>query len=504
MAIEQTAAGVIVSVVTRNQDGSKNPAVPYVFYCNAAQMVNCNAIDGNVSQDAFILGIFQNIVQVLLILTKNKLYYGRTCVIQPPEGGGVADVVLKGVFLSGGLADKAAFISYATLPFVYLCDNSLGDGPNKAMPIYTYNSMPQNFTQAGLIVLNKVSGNFGIVADTSGPALNNLTQAMVSAETLAAMVKVYNAQFLDAGYPGGKTLIAELRDNFAAITAGHGIEAVGAGKAFGQVLIDIARRWLDLTTDKKPTFDDYNIGAGLYLTDSTTSHTKYYTLVKSLNKKSVNRAAHAEVRISLLLDFLDAVFSSTLTDFNTTALPDSCNDPLMLYRLACDLHKFTSSIDDRDAEQLVLFSSMLPCYLCEGTIESTEGGQITKINKMDVGLWSAFLNVVSYSARIANTFYYDIDAAIDYRTINVVWSGQYDNIAVLRFTGIDLSSFIPSNIVMSSAFGTGVPLTSLSIYNCGEKSPLVGVQNDETATRYQLSGSIMSMYVGRSGTQNIR
>jgi hypothetical protein len=30
------------------------------------------------------------------------------------------------------------------------------------------------------------------------------------------------------------------------------------------------------------------------------------------------------------------------------------------------------------------------------------------------------------------------------------------------------------------------------------------VQNDETATRYQLSGSIMSMYVGRSGTQNIR
>ncbi len=504
MAIEQYAAGVIVSVVTRNQDGTKNAPVQYALYCNNAQMMNCNPQMGNVSVDAFKLGIFQNAVQVLLILTKNKLFYDRTCVIQPPPNTTIADVSLIGVFLPGGLANASTYVSYATLPFVYLCDNNLGDGPNTGMPIYAFNSGPQNFTQAGLIVLNKISGNFGIDDDTDGPTLAGMTQTEITADTLSAIVQVYNAQFLASGYPGGRTLVAELQDSLAIIDAGHDLDATGAGGAFGQVLTDIAKRWLDLPADRKPTFDDYNIGAGLFLTESSTTRTKYYTLIKSLNRKSVNRAAHAEVRISLLIDFLDAVRVSTLNNFNTAAFPASCNDPAELYRLACDLYAHTRQTEHHEAEQLVLFSSMLPCYLCEGTIESTENGTIASINGLDVGLWSAFLNVTSVSTRITNTFYYDIDAAIDYRTINVNWSGQYDNVTVMRFTAIDLSSFLPSNVVVASAFGPGIPATSLSIYNCGEKNPLVGVQNDETATRYQLSGSIMSMYVGRSGTQNIR
>ena len=502
MAIEPNAAGLIVTVVTENDQGIRTDPHQYVIYCNNAKMVNCNATKGEVDANAFSLGIFQNIVQLLLALTKNKLTYGNACLIPLQEGYKVSDAVLNGLFISGPLESKENYISYATLPFVYLCDNRLGDGGvnRNTMPIYTFNADHQTFTQTGSVCLDKISGNFGIVADTT-LALNNWTLLEVAPDVLTTIVQLYTAQFLASGYPNGPTLVDQLQANLNAITP----QAVAAteGVAFGEVLRDIAKRWLDVPAAKKAKYDDYNIGAGLYLTETASSHTKYFTLMKSLNNKSVNRAAHAEVRISMLLDFLDAVRMSRLPNFNTAAFQGNYTAATFV-GLATRLYNLTREGDNNPAGQLILFSSMLPCYLCEGTLESTESGKINRINGLDVGLWSGFLNVDTFSARVTNTFYYDIDSAIYYRTINVGWNRLYQNATVMRFSQVALSSFLPSNVEVTSSFGAQVPLSSLSIHNCGEHSPLVGVQNDETAIRYQLSGEIMSMYVGHSGTQNMR
>ncbi|MDE1148809.1 MAG: hypothetical protein PW843_19750 [Azospirillaceae bacterium] len=461
----------------------------YVIYCKDSKMKDPKTQD-------FSLGIFSNYAQLLLISLKNKFQVGSNRIDIPAN---IASADLIGVVINiedGKKIDN--YISYATLPFIYICNNEIGlnasrDNQNgRGISIYQHDGRSgQNeiFTHTSNIQLDRQNGNFSITG-----AINNILNINVSTnhvveisdDFIKEMINKYNNEFIKDGYINGRNMFDMIYEGISDVVGDAFSQSQGGG--FGQVLIDIADRWTSMPKTKNN--GDFNIGAAVFLRKFSKEYKydRHYTMMRSLNIKGVNRAAHAEVRMSIVLDFLSAVNVIGVDKVESFAMfPTKWKDRNSVSSLAKNIFECT----EKNGE-FVLFSSLLPCYMCEGVIESTNDGYIESINNAPVNLWNSFYKLEK-TANIYKTAYYDIDSAVNYREIDAFRdekSTQGTRYMVSAPTYIN--DYLPNNVNVTYALDTTIPIRSIAVPNAGEQDPKVGLSNDATAARYRISGQLMA------------
>jgi len=436
----------------------------------------------------FPLGIFPDFLSVLLIGVKNKF---SNCGLE--KFNNAEQVILKAIYIGSENRNWSNYICYSTLPFIYICDNELGatsgarGQPGKNLPVFDLSAESRGvFTVSttGYISLDTTSGAFLVQRRRAPDPLAGTFRRDAIIDATAAMGAIatrYNSDFLRDGYSGGTDLLEQVAQADYASATGQ-----IRGVSYGGLLSDVGGRWF-----KEKNGDNFNIGAALFfkrayrtLNDGVVC---YLDVLKSLNIKSVNKAAHAEVRLSLVLDFLNACQSrkNSGQEFTVNCLPDKWNSPRGLARVMAQFDTL-----NRMAGGFVLFSSLLPCYMCAGTIETTSVGYVTSINGNDVELYSSFPGTTSVY-HICDTEYYDVDENIQYRDLQVYSAVPGNTVNIIQISPIYIEMFVSRNISISSKLLKSVEISSVAVYDAGSKIYGVGLQNNETAIRYMESGYIM-------------
>ncbi len=510
MSIEKGCVGLIVKVTGQFQGSAGSKTL--LVYTQAGAMEA-------VGSQTFALGLFPNILTVLLVAAKNKFKFGSSGsgnggVLFDFGSNGCDSVELLGLLIADDPKNFHAYISYSTLPFVYICSNELGANAARsrpygiAMPVYSdFQSGQGTGGQSGPavmdIVLDRRSGNYGLVAPASAPALpisvDEIRCVFADDETRSACLGAYNADFLDDGY--GSTLLDQIR----AIDA-RALDFQRPGAAYASVLNDIADRWHANVVSGRNRADGYhyNIGAALCV-DAVRRDPRaplsQAVLLRSLNIKSRNKAAHAEVRIAMLLDFLAAL----------AAAPSGNHAPIPAlppeWRTRAALRTMASKLEEAQPRgtRFTLFSSLLPCYMCEGVIETTgEAGVIRAINDTPVGLWPSFPGS-DRPIPIRDTVYFDIDAAIDYHHVDGVrLVGQPTPQSVFTIRPVSIRSHLPSTGVLTFVADPKITPYPIAVFDAGSTIVGYGLQNTETVIRYRLAAEVLTLFTGAEAVQVVQ
>lgn len=428
---------------------------------------------------AFCYGIFPTKLMVLLIAAKNKFKglkkIGKTDV---PD---IKEVNLLGLALpTGKKPSDDNLLTYSTLPFVYICNNDLGRG-GITVPIYEFPASGKSLTGKQVVSLNRDCGNFFL--QPASPYLDTTgfeTDTITSKDFLELMVQ-YNSDFINSGVESGN-LLKQLWDRHWTFAPSYPFKNV----VFADVLDEVANRWFKSSGSTK----DYNIGASLYLCASAGQTGEYKPLMSSLNIKSVNKAAHAEVRIALLLDFL--------TQYGATRGATVIGTPLADWSL--DINSASAALQSilssgSGTNQLALFSSLLPCYMCLGNVETTVGGYIKSINGQPVNLNATFQDV-SQTALIVDTNYYDVDSAVEYRSIDIFKKssgGDTSDQLLASINPINVSEPLVSNVRLTLATDSSITPLPMSVSDAGSATIGIGLQNQPSMLRYNLAAASLRL-----------
>ena len=177
--------------------------------------------------------------------------------------------------------------------------------------------------------------------------------------------------------------------------------------------------WYD---NMRVAMNNYNISASLFWYlggDPDSPKTGLYLLATADNIKGLIKAGHAETRLLLTLDALNNVEK----DEGNVWLAAVCG----FFDFGESQIDF-NSIENKLKNKLVLISSLKPCYLCVGEVDSTTDGYILTIDGKPVNMWAAFVGNRIYE-KLDRVVYFDIDRPIGYpSTIDVVVhiAGQLD------------------------------------------------------------------------------
>lgn len=463
MAIKSDQVGLLVDVKVPSAGGG-SPGTPVSYVIQA---------DDSKATGAFSLGVFPKQLMVLLVAAKNKFKDSK---LKDIEG---AEAVLTGLVMPNGTGTNfKGHLTYSTLPFVYICDNALGKN-GATVPIYELSSSGDTLSLTGGVTLDRENGNFIIETPSATRAHFTYQSAEIGKNEFLTLIEKYNGDFINSGVESGN-LFRQLADaaNFAK-------PVPFKNTVFANVLNLVAGRWFNSDGKTK----DYNIGASLYLSQDKGEGSGFTGLMQSLNIKSVNKAAHAEVRIALLLDFL--------TSYGSAPSPQVLGPALANWQYDIDLAtsalKKVVATSAGETKKLGLFSSLLPCYMCLGNIESTVGGYIKTINGQPVGLNASF-DGVAQTALIVDTDYYDVDSAIEYRTIDVFKGkpgDQPDHIASIA--QVNVSEPLVSNVRLTLQTDSSVTPFPMSVSNAGSGLLGVGLQNEPSMLRYTLAAAALEL-----------
>jgi len=470
MAID-TDAGLIIEIESKNtESGAKTTGLHMLV-----------ADDLKKPDPVFPYGLFPNKIMVLLIAAKNKLKG-----VSFKRGEEVTKVSLKGLVLPEGTTEPYdGLLTYSTLPFVYICENDLGRN-GLTMPLYR---LPSGDTLNGSVAvdLDRDSGGFFLKARSCSIPTSGYSELKISAEELGKLANQYNRDFLNSGVEAGD-LPTQIYDNKWSTSM-----YLSGNMLCAEVLQEITQRWFSSASN----IADYNIGAGLFLEQSTGSSTTYKPLASSLNIKSVNKAAHAEVRVAVLLDFLRAFKISGGHLF-------AANSPLQPYW--ADLSRASEAVNSLLAptsgtiKKLSLFSSLLPCYMCLGNIETTVGGFIKSVNGKPVGMYATF-NDVDQTALILDTSYYDIDGAVEYRNINIYGKNDPGSSTLLATVApLHIGEPLSSNVRLSTDIDPTITIFPMSVSDAGSEKFGIGLQNDKSMWRYNLAAASLSLVHGKTSS----
>ncbi len=476
MAFEKTDVGLVLEITTSPGGvGSGSVTTPFILQAESPR-----------SPGDFPLGIFPTKLMVLLIAAKNKFSGWKIKGIT--DTAGIKDVTVNGLILPAGTKDRYEDkLTYSTLPFVYICNNELGkDGLN--IPLYEFPDSGDILKCQKAVTLNRDNGNFFLQDNASSLDVSGYSTDKTPEKDFSQILVQYNGDFIDSGVKAGN-LLAQLFDR-----ACYSQPVPFKNNVFADVLEQVANRWLNSSGSIK----DYNIGASLYVANDRGTGTSYMPLMTSLNIKSVNKAAHAEVRIALLLDFLTKYGKATGHVSVEPPLTDWTAD------IICANNALKSIIaPSQGTSQLGLFSSLLPCYMCLGNVESTVGGFIKSINGQTVGMNATFEGV-SETALIVDTDYYDVDSAIEYRKINI-YNGPTPTPSGLIATvdQINVSEPLVSNVRLTLAIDSAITPFPVSVSNAGSELLGIGLQNQPSMLRYTLAASTLQLVHTKTAQQAI-
>ncbi|GGF70556.1 hypothetical protein GCM10007301_32890 [Azorhizobium oxalatiphilum] len=441
-------------------------------------------------------GVFPNLMSVLLILIKNKLQYdGRTNVV---VGQSAASVTLNHIIINDFKSAYKKYISYSTLPFVYLCDNEIGVQNGRYISVMNYIAEDLTFSAIGL---DRASGTFFIRDGVDRhPAVegrrcidlrrwDGLAEGQEGQSIYGRLLRSMNADFTVDD--SGKPLLAQL------YLATEGLVApLSHGDAFAEVLAGIVARWNRYDADDKAAAS-YNIGSGLFLTAGEGGGREVSDLrvvrrlMLSPNNKNRNRASHAEVKVPLLLNFLSYIATIVQEQEHSNEHLVAGFNRQRTLKSARDLF---GAVDG--GAQIFLFSSLLPCYMCEGMVDSSfdvDGEIYRKINGYPVDLFPSFPAVPRHLT-ISTTYYYDIDDTINYRGISagpVSERGRVGGIE-LRIMQVPSSAYLPASGEVVSRFDPTVTVEPMAVSDAGQSTYGVGLQNEKTILRYRLAADCFS------------
>ncbi len=466
MAFEKTDVGLVVEIKTSSDGrGSSGATMPFIIQADSPR-----------STSDFPLGIFPTKLMVLLIAAKNKFQGLKIKGIT--DTATISDVALKGLVFPVDTKDKYEDeLTYSTLPFVYICDNELGRGGTN-VPLYEFPDSGNILKCQKAVTLDRDCGNFFLQSNTSSLDVSAYSTDKIADKEFAQLLVQYNGDFISSGVDAGN-LLQQLPD-----CAYYSQPVPFKNNVFADVLDEVANRWFKSSGMTK----DYNIGASLYVEENKGQGASFKPLIKSLNIKSVNKAAHAEVRIALLLDFLTKYGASTSGHSIDAPLTDWSLD---IIRASGALkHIVTPS---QGTSQLGLFSSLLPCYMCLGNVESTVGGFIKSINGLPVGLHATFEGVTQ-TALIVDTDYYDVDSAIEYRKINIYKGTQPSPSSLIASVDqVNVSEPLVSNVRLTLATDSSITPYPMSVSNAGGELLGIGLQNQPSMLRYTLAASALQL-----------
>ncbi len=438
-------------------------------------------------------GVFPNLMMVLLILIKNKLQYdARTKNVITDRT--VKEFTLKHLIINDDYAKYKEYISYSTLPFVYLCDNGLGVQNGNYISIQDYRTaLP---TKASCVGLDRASGTFFIYPDkgTAAPrpdkpkfidlSVWNGERDEPKNAIATSILRSLNADFTsdDKGAP----LLNQLYVYAQGLTC-----PMTHGDAFAEVLSGIVNRWNEYRDDQKDKAP-FNIGSGLFLRLPPTADTvlasndRSVRVMLSPNNKNKNRASHAEVKVPLLLNFLSycGFGGDSKKDGNAGWIAgynkDKVNNAIKI---------LTQHV--RDGGHLFMFSSLLPCYMCEGSIDSTisgDGELYKEINGYPINLYPGFPET-KFHYTIDITYYYDIDDTINYRRLYAnqkTNSSRYQGIQ-MQIVEVPYSAYIPATGRVISRADADISVEPMAVPDAGQTAYGVGLHNQKTIMRYRLA-----------------
>ncbi|WP_332116746.1 hypothetical protein [Azorhizobium caulinodans] len=438
-------------------------------------------------------GVFPNLMMVLLILIKNKLQYdARTKNVITDRT--VKEFTLKHLIINDDYAKYKEYISYSTLPFVYLCDNGLGVQNGNYINIQDYRTaLP---TKASCVGLDRASGTFFIYPDkgtaTPRPEKPKFIDLSVwngerdepKNAIATSILRSLNADFTsdDKGAP----LLNQLYVYAQGLTC-----PMTHGDAFAEVLSGIVNRWNEYRDDQKDKAP-FNIGSGLFLRLPPTADTvlasndRSVRVMLSPNNKNKNRASHAEVKVPLLLNFLSycGFGGDSKKDGNAGWIAgynkDKVNNAIKI---------LTQHV--RDGGHLFMFSSLLPCYMCEGSIDSTisgDGELYKEINGYPINLYPGFPET-KFHYTIDITYYYDIDDTINYRRLYAnqkTNSSRYQGIQ-MQIVEVPYSAYIPATGRVISRADADISVEPMAVPDAGQTAYGVGLHNQKTIMRYRLA-----------------
>ena len=440
--------------------------------------------DSPKTDSEFIYGLFPTKLMVLLIAAKNKF---RPLTEIDHLDTKTLDVSLKGIILPAGTSgDYSGLLTYSTLPFVYICENNLGKN-GLTIPMLECGEHADTFKESASITLNRDCGNFYLINPATKPKDIDLSPKVqkINGKDFKQLLDKYNGDFLDSGASGGS--LPDQINNSLSVSRSY----LTKNTLFADIMQEIADRWFNESSN----IADYNIGAGIYLEKfdqtkaSAGDSVTYSPVATSLNIKSVNKAAHAEVRIAILLDFLMAYSKASPAAINSTPL-QKWSSPLISAQVKLERALQANT-------KIGLYSSLLPCYMCLGNIESTLGGYIKTINGQDVGMDATF-NGVAQTALIVDTEYYDVDSTLEYRNIDIYTTnttGAPNLVASVE--PINVSEPLSSNVRLSLRSNPEITADPLSIANAGSKELGVGLQNNESMWRYTLAAASLKLIHGK-------
>lgn len=464
MAFENTDVGLLVNIKISDGSGGSKKIKPF--------LVQAETPDASAD---FPYGIFPTKLMVLLIAAKNKLKGIKLKGVSNSEK--IEDVTLTGlVFPTGTKSKYEEHLTYSTLPFVYICDNELGRS-GASIALYEFPSSGNTLKSTEAVSLDRDNGNFFLRATIANLDVSDFASEKIADKEFLQLLTRYNGDFINSGVDAGN-LLQQLSD-----ASSFAKSLPFKNDVFASVLDSVANRWFKSSGETK----DYNIGAGLYVTEDQGLGTAYKPLLQSLNIKSVNKAAHAEVRIALILDFL--------TKYGATSGSQTLG-PLdeWLVDIVFASHALKNVVaPSSGTSQLGLFSSLLPCYMCLGNIESTVGGFINSINGLPVGLNATFPGVAQ-TALIVDTDYYDVDSAIEYRKINIYKGTAPTNANLIaEVDQVNVSEPLVSNVRLTLAMDSSITPFPLSVSNAGSELVGIGLQNQSSMLRYTLAASALQL-----------
>lgn len=506
---DNVSVGVIVKIT--NKDGT---AEDHLFTVERGEVASLKSMKDH--NGYFPLGVFQSKLQLLLACVKNNLKIKEHMYLDNGNYDG-SIVTLLGLAIGIGkekVPEPFQYLTYSTLPFVYLCDNAIGtivNGSLHCIPIYTF-LIEERGTKTlgcvGSVNLDRQNGYFYLGGEdrTKDTALERIPVD----DQFDVLIEEFNRAFLQDGTDTGNNFFGQLRGNIDSLQANEGRPIpFGPGRVVGTVLTEIADRWFN-NAEVPREHRSYNIGSAIFLTKSVFPNTEYRTLLKSYNKKDLNRAAHAEVRLIMFSEFFSAVHALGASadgsievikklNYNNTEKWSKISE---IRDLAKDL--LALEIFKQDGNKpFALFSTMLPCYLCEGEIVSDEQGCILSINgvELEEGVYSAFPGTpINPLIDFPDVIYFDIDAAVNYRQIDVNLSVKKldktrpeTSIRTIKIHRLYMEMF-ESPFINITTPSINMPISSMAVRNCGDTNPKKGLQNDETAVRYMICGKMMQTY----------
>lgn len=440
-------------------------------------------------------GIFPKLMIPLLISIKNKCCYTNAegnKVYLDPSLSEVTDISLQGlIYIKKSSTEEyelANALSYSTLPFTYICDNDLGHH-GRGMPIYNaYTSSILTGTDA--IHLDRKNGGFYFKKLDNEMTVTSTVQ--LNTDTFRGFVKAYNQDFVKSNRAGATS---DLLLSFN-ISVAHPVAHSHKSAIYSRLLTQVADRWF-ATIAPGTTPKDYNIGASLYYKiESPRGNIAYVTMLTSLNTKSINRAAHAEVQAALFCDFILAakLYAPNAYDYDFLASIGLPHD--LLLEATSTLRPASES---NSSYSLGLFSTLLPCYMCLGSIESTVSGRIATLNGQRVDLFASF-DYIDTSLFITDTDYYDVDGALQYRHI---YMSELFSPLKATVTQINVSQFLPVNAKIVSTVNDQITPDPRTVSDAGSTVFGIGLQNNENMLRYKLVSEVMDLLPSKEGALRI-